>query len=519
MVPQIPVRMKLFTAIKAGVSAFRNYFDGASDNPQRSSTVYFPLDSTKEINPHHRREMVKKHRSLRNNLGFVRGIVNTTVRLSIGWGLQPIPKSPDRAFNQRASAYWKRYTRRQSFDAAHQDNEAAMQRLVLREVLTDGEIFAIKVVDDFGRPQRQLLKTEVIGDPPDKGKDSKWLDGILTNSLNRPLEYCVLKQLNPLNPGLRKFERVAARDVLHVYDRERATQMRGLPWGYTGLNHGVDCLDIAAFEKIAHKLNTAIVGSLSTQTGEVPASMNGLLSTAQEAATAGSTRNTREAAKYLDLHGTMVPVFKTGDSMSLFLQGRNSMNTTEFAGWLCAQYAHGFGLPVETIVGMLSGGAAVRGNLELTGRFCEEVQMLMIDDWCQPNYENVIGTALLAAQYPKDFPMVEPLEPPQDFTGWDVCEWRGPKNITVDRGRDGKLYLEQKRAGLLTHEEWWTMNGEDPTEMDERIDDETQERLKRWLARGLPEEKFWIRELGQPGATAASASPDQNDPPAPPIPG
>lgn len=488
-------------ALFAGGAA-TNQFDGASDSPQRSSIITFPLDSRMEIRPHERREMIKKHRSLRNNLGPVRGMIDITVRLAIGWGLQPMSKCPDRDFVRRSSAYWKRNTKSQNFDVSAQDKEPSMQRLVLRETITDGEIFGIKVVDDFGKPQRQLIKTEQIGDPQNASKDQNWQDGILCNSLGRPLKYNVLQSTfgsQTIGLNNQRSTPVEARDILHVYNRERAHQRHGLPWGYTGLNHGIDALDIAAFEKITHKLNTAIIGTLSSPDGTVPRSMQSLMADNGEATAAAGERVTREATKFMDIHGSKILVKKTDEAMNLFLQGRNSVNTIEFTGWLVAQYAHGFGLPVEMVVGMMQGSAAVRGNNELAGRFFEEVQMLMIDDWCQPNWENIIGTGMLAHAYPNDYPGIEPLAPPEgkNWEGWDTVEWRGPKNITIDRGRDGKLHLELIRAGLMTHEEYWTQLGEDPDEMDAEARAGIKSRLDAWIADGLPEDKFWLRELGQ----------------------
>lgn len=483
------------------VNALGGTFHSASDNASRTTTVYFPLDSTREIEPGERRELVKKHRSLRNNLGFVRGIINTTVRLSIGWGLQPVPRSGDKDFDRRALAYWRRATRKQSFDVAAQDTEAAMQRLVMREVITDGELFAIKVFDDFGRPQRQLIKTEQIGNPSEVPPSDNWQDGIWLNSLRRPLRYGVIQTPLSGSPAWpQRVRPVEAKDMLHIYDRERATQCHGLPWGYNSLNHGVDAIDILAFEKIAHKLNSAIVGSMTTPTGDPAKGMEVILAAAKQAAAAGatqsSTERTKDGVKYLDLHGTMIPIFKAGESMQ-FYNGRNSVNAIEFAGGLCAQYAYGFGTPVEFVVGLASGGANVRGMAEIAGRFFEDNQMLLIDDWCQPNWENIIGTGILAAQFPRDFPLVEPLAPPRGWTGWDVVEWRGPKNITMDKGRDGKTYLDLKRAGWMSDEEFWTLNGEDPDEMPVKIDEELAARRARWVDDlGLPEDKFWIREFG-----------------------
>jgi capsid protein len=502
------------------VNALGGTFDSASDNPQRTSTLMFPFDSKKEIAPRERRELVKKHRSLRNNLGFVRGMVNTTARLVVGKGIMPMPKSGDPDFNRRALAYWKRATKGQTFDVSGQDTEVALQRLVMREMIVDGEIFAIRVFDGFGHPQRQLIKTEQVGDPTGRTSTENWQDGILLNSLRRPLKYGILQEALPGQPGTR-FKPVEAQYVQHVFDRERATQSRGLPWGYTGLNHGVDVIDIAAFEKVSHKINNAIIASMTTADGKTPQNMDALLAAAMAASNGvkGDTKaakDTKQGARYLDLHGSMIPIFKAGENMQFF-PSRNSMNTVEFAGWLLAQYAQGFGAPVEWIVGITAGGANVRGNNDLGARFIDDCRRILVDDWCQPNWQNIIGTGLLAYLYPRDYPLIEPLEPPRGWDGWDTVTWRGPKDITVDRGREGKLYVELVRSGMMTKEEWWTLQGEDPDEAEDAIAKETAKNLKRWLDEGLPEDMFWRKQFGQNlPAQAVQPGQTEDNPDAPP---
>ena len=502
------------------VNLFSTSFDSAGSQPVRTSTVMFPWDSTREIRQWERREMIKKHRMLRNNLGFVRGMINTAVRLSIGWGLQPMPKSGNPDFDRRALAYYKRNTNKQDFDAAGQDHERSMQRLVLRETITDGEMFAVMMADERGRCQRQLVKTEQVMTPEDLAPEENWQDGILLNPLRRPLSYG-MRESPLIGQQMTRARRISAAQMLHVFDRERALQSHGLPWGYTGLNHGIDTIDIGAFEKITHKLNTAIIGSINTRDGAAPANMEQLLlAAAKQAAAAGATIENgevknKEGQRAFKVQGSSIPIFKTGEGMTFF-KGRNSATAIEFAGWLCAQYAQGFGMPVEFVVGLSTGGASVRGNSDIAGRFFEDCQMLVIDDWCQPNYENVIATGIMASQYPHDYPLVEPLDPPPGYTGWDACEWRGPRNITVDRGREGKLYLELKRAGWMSDEEYWTMNGEDPTEMSQNVDNELVARLERWrektLSDGskLPDEMFWRREFGQNLPANANVDPNED---------
>lgn len=493
------------------IKALGGNFNSASDNPQRTSTLAFPFDSKREINTQERRELVKKHRSLRNNLGFVRGMVNTTARLVVGKGIMPMPKSGDADYDRRALAYWKRKTKGQTFDVTGQDTEVALQRLVMREMIVDGEIFAVRLFDAFGNPQRQLIKTEQIGDPTGRSSKENWHDGFLLNSLRRPLKYSILQEPLPGQPG-RRYVPVEARDIQHVYDRERATQLRGLPWGYTGLNHGIDVIDIAAFEKVAHKINSAIIGSMTTADGKTPQNMDALLAAAMAASTGvqGDTKaakDTKQGARYLDMHGTMIPIFKAGENMQFF-PSRNSINTVEFAGWLLAQYAQGFGAPVEWIVGITAGGANVRGNNDLGARFIDDCRRILVDDWCQPNWQNIIGTGLLASLYPRDFPLIEPLEPPRGWDGWDTVTWRGPKDITVDRGREGKLYIELVRSGMMTKEEWWTLQGEDPDEAEDAIAIQTAKDLQRWKDQGLPEDMFWRKMFGQ-NLPAAPVKPGQ----------
>lgn len=475
--------------------AGQSTFDGARDNPARSGTIWFPIDSSRELVERDRVELVKKHRSLRNNLGFLRGINRTTVDLAVGWGLVPMPGSGNREFDRRAKAYWKRNTARKRWDVTGRDNQAMMQRLVLSEVQTDGEIFKVKIRDDFGNPQRQLIKTEQVGNSGKEDKNENWVNGVLLNSLQRPLRYRFLKRELPgTKPQDRRFEDRLAGEVCHIFERERTVQVRGLPWGYAGINDLVDALDLIVFEKIAHKLNAAIIGSIKSSNGEMPASFRELMGEVKAPTTESDTR---EAVRFLDIHGSMVPLFKDGDGLQFHHQGRSVINVNEFVALLFNLFSIGYGLPPDFLWGMSRlGGASVRGVTDLAGRFFERVMMMMIEHDCQPDYEDVIGTGILAYQYPRDFPGVEPLEPPPGLTGWNVVEWRGPKNVTVDKGRDGRVYLELMRAGKMTDQEWWTMSSEDPDEMRFKPAEELQEKLRDWKERGLPEDMFWRQQFG-----------------------
>jgi hypothetical protein len=206
----------------------------------------------------------------------------------------------------------------------------------------------------------------------------------------------------------------------------------------------------------------------------------------------------------------MIPLFRTGEKL-IPLDGGKGMNAREELEFMFGSVATAFGAPVQLFWSLAEGGTGpnVRGLYEMGRRYFERIQRIDIDCQCQDDYENVIGTGILASMFPQDFPGVEPLDPPVGFTGWDVCTYRGAADFTIDRGREGRMYLELMREGLMTHEEWWSRLSEDPDEMQARVQQEQiskitdlAERRQAWLDTGMPEDKFWLMETEGKGTLA-----------------
>jgi capsid protein len=489
-------RSNIVNALGAGLAL-------PSGNPSQGRAMP-AVSQTRDITPIQRREAVAAHRILRDRVPFVRALINAIVDLALGdQGMIPVFRSGDPEYDQRALAYYKRATRRQTFDVTGQETGASMQRLVLRSVITDGEIFGIKVIDGFGKSQRQLICTEQVGNFA--VGNTNIIDGIEYNTVMRPVRYHVV-QLKPGNFNTLTYgtttEPIDARDVLHVYDRERATMKRGLPWGYTGINHGIDTIDIAELLKTNVKLGAAVIGSVTTPTGDLPKTAQDLVAAATRAAAAGTAaatrptqKDTEPATRFLDIHGTMIPVFKAGEGMN-FYNGRAAANEIEFLGWLAAQYAIGLGLPIENVVGIGTGSAATHANSDIVQRFLKCVQRIITDDWNQPSTENILSTGILAYSYPGSYPGVEPLQPPKDVARYADIQWRGPRGFQVNKTRDAKSNIDLIARGLKTVEEYWSENGEDPDEAEQHILQGRVRRRAAWLAQGLDEARFWQVELG-----------------------
>lgn len=508
----------------AGVGAVTTSasFDAARSSPSRSSTTAFPINSYREINEYDRRAIVQKHRAVRNSLPVVNGLIKTGAELALGiHGLQPIPASTDDKFNKRALAYHTRWARGTGSDRRGMANHATQQMIIAQEVFTDGEIFRERLITPRGH-MRQMHKTEQVfslyGATSIQGHG--WVNGILYDEALAPIRYRInLMQLPGMiqYPGSHFIER-DANMIQHIFEMERAPQGRGLPWGYSGINDCVSAIDIKCLENAAFAINAAIVGALTTPTGQVPKSMAQLISQQESAqgmapseigSSVSAQQNndtTAENVRYLDVHGTMIPLFKLGENMQFFNQNR-SLNPVEFITWLFRGYAAGYGLPFDIVWGMAAlGSAATRGMTQMAGRFIDRVQRLMINSVCQPDYEDVIGLGMMAYMFPKDFPLIEPLEPPKDISTWNMVDWGGPPDPSIDLFRDGKMAMDLISAGLMTVAEWRAKVSGNHGNFIGAYNDEVVTARKDWLDKGLPEEMFWRQRFPSLPSTVTQAT-------------
>jgi len=520
-------------------------FDGSSESPLRSTSL-MSLNSWWEINIYELRSMQLHSRALRNSLPIFRNVVKNLTEFTIGWGLIPLPKSGNKDFDRRAKAYWRHVTGKKSFDVRHKQDHCAQQVTAFSDTVVDGEFFRLKKLDGLGRPVRQGFRSEQCGLFGNIGGNDGWWNGIRYGIEGPALEY-MFRHVMPgnLNFLLGEPQIYDARHVQHIYDLERSNQNRGLPWCYSGLTAGRDSIDLGSLDMALRKLDTVLFGNIETPQGNMPNAFaagggaggarpsstlipfptpadfpaTGILGMEYYAVNEEKTYRWNGTAyvmfkadnsqRYLDVYGVQMPLFRTGEKLN-FSKDSKSLDNLNALDREYNVVASAFGLPADLFWNLSkNGGASVRGTFELGRRTFQRGQRMMIDCMCQDDYENVISQGILAYLYPRDYPGVEPLAPPPGMTGWDVCTWRGPEDMTVDKGRDGKMYLELMRAGAMSREEWWTRMGEDPDEMEAVPTRELAARYQEWLANNLPEAQFWLREFGATGSLSITNDPNQ----------
>lgn len=205
----------------------------------------------------------------RNNshvAGAIRRIANNVVRK----GIRPQAQfhlsdgKPDAVRNRYVESLFRRWGR--YADHAGHDSIAAIQRLVLRHVWADGECLVLRAWDN-SLPGIPPLRLEVLEcDLLDTRIDGQMTNGNLArrgieydSATNRPLFYHLLDS----HPGDHralgggKTIRVPAANVIHVYDRQRSSQTRGISWLAAVLMDAYDLGEYKATEMIGARLAAA----------------------------------------------------------------------------------------------------------------------------------------------------------------------------------------------------------------------------------------------------------------------
>lgn len=207
-------------------------------------------------------ELRARSRDLVRNAPIATGAVNTVVANAVGTGLtlQPTPDLDALGWNPKRAAKWialvesefKLWAESFDCDVTRTQNFAGMQDLALRTTLESGDSFALlPFVARDNNPYSlavQILEADRIANPPGlmdggrpQGSNNRCWGGVEVDMPGAPIAYHIRRQhpgaLNPAGSDLYASDRVEAfgkktgrRNVLHIFDRKRPEQKRGVPY-------------------------------------------------------------------------------------------------------------------------------------------------------------------------------------------------------------------------------------------------------------------------------------------------
>lgn len=450
-------------------------FEGGALNQPGRSYIYFPtLDPAQELIPQSREALIRKARWLCNNEGLAAGAVDSIARHSVGAGIIPQARSKDTAWNKMVEQMFEDTagTTAWAFDAAGQVNFYEAQSLIIKQVVRDGDFFGQFVKAESGRAMCRFIGAEHVGDGRSTKDETNFFDGVKFSEMMRPVAYRVLNDV-----GGERYQDIPAEQILHFKKNQRHGWLRGVTWLHHAVLHLQDMAETLAYTKQSFK-QAAQVGLIITS--ETPGGVGLGRGITKSTTTGAGTVDGKLATLSDSLYSVSGQVgLKTGDKIETIKNDHPGQSFAPFMQHIRDTIAVGLGLSSSILWGDSGGtGPEVRKDLQQAAVLFSEIQQMIINQFCRKFWTYWLWHEIEAGR----IPYVE---------DWYRVEWQTPQRITIDVGREGKLYIDLIGAGMMSPKRYFGMLGLDEEQEEDDMIAAAVRRKQKCEAAGLEVEEVF----------------------------
>lgn len=416
----------------------------------------------------------ERSRDLARNAPIATGALNTKVTNIIGTGLV-LQARPDREFlgltDEQAEA-WEAQVEREfalwadsaECDMARTQNFYDLQSLCFRSTLENGDIFVLMpFVERPGSPyalKLQPVEADRVSNPKWAADDIKTAGGVERDANGAPVAYHITRQ----HPGAiratgMEWDRVPAfgaktgrRAVLHLYDKRRPGQTRGVP-------------DLAAVIEPLKQLDryteaeimAAVVSGMFTVFVETEGTSGSNVFAPMEPTTETGAMASDDDVKLAP--GAIVDLAQ-GEKVSTANPGRPNAAFDPFVQAVLRQIGTALELPFEILVKHFTASySAARAAILEAWRFYMGRRVWMARSFCDPIYEAWMTEAVARGR------VVAPgflNGDPAIRKAYLKCVWVGPGKGQIQEETEATAAILRINAGLSTIDyEAASINGSD----------------------------------------------------------
>lgn len=427
-------------------------YEGAMSTPE-NKWVYVPRMSSQhvagnEVDSMSRTVLLDRISHLYRNNGKPRRIINCITRMVTGTGLIPEPMTRDTRYNDNVRKLWLRDAESpKTFSLNKKFSSSSAQRALKRAQLKTGDSCMVPAKDAEGRLRFMLYDGAQIGDGV--GRPFNMRDGVLVDQHQAALAYRLLGRDLKNQPTQVD---VPAENVLFFASLEG-----------TGWNRGVTCLAHAVKNlrsineiddaytmgiKAAAQYAWTIESELGTPGNPAGSLGPGGASRPQVVVEDPVTKKPMILEKILQ--SGQVEELAPGKKLKIVHDERPHPNVKDHETEIIRDIAQGTDYPYDILwrVDAL-GGANTRYVLADCQSKIAVDQEEMVEQVLAPAYILKLQDWEASGELP-------PCEDPE----WWMHEWLAPARITVDFGRDGRIYLEQWKQGHITLKTLYGFSGD-----------------------------------------------------------
>lgn len=385
-----------------------------------------------------------RSRDLVRNNPYASKAVQALVSNIVGTGLMPRARAETAEIAKRADRLWLQFSAQ--CDADGLTDFAGLQALIVRSLVESGEVLVRfrdrRVEDGLTVPvQCQVLEADHLDtwkteDLPDGGFI---LQGVEFDPIGRRRAYW----LYPRHPGEARgsggglAQRVPADRVLHLFDRLRPGQVRGVPWFAPVILKLRDLDDYDEAELVRKKIEACFAAFV---TG------------AEDEQTLGQARVDASGNRIESFEPGMIEYLEPGKDVK-FATPSSAGGYTDYMRMQLHAVAAGVGLTYELLTGDLSqvNYSSIRAGLIEFRRRMEALQwQLLVPGLCQPVWQRFVAAAQAAGRLPEG-----------DIT----ADWTAPRFEAVDPLKDIQADVLAVRAGVMTLKEAIARQGYEPAQV------------------------------------------------------
>lgn len=392
-------------------------------------------------------------RDLSRNTPIATGAIATNVTNIVGDGLKlqssidhkliGLSETEAEEWESAAEREWDHFCKTCDFTRVQDLNE--MQALCLRATLESGDVIVVrryrKDVGDIYGTKIQIIESDRLSNPGFTADTDKIAGGVEVNNDGVHTAYHITdKHPGDYNRTSLKWQRVPARNgdlrlVIHLYDRLRPEQTRGIPYLAPVVEHLKqlgDYTDAEVTAAVVSAMYTLIIESNADQT-ETPIGGEKTSVSDELALGAGAVMFLNEGEK-ANFANPMRPNDKFDPFVQAFLR----------------QIGVALELPFEVLIKHFTASySASRGALETAWQFFRRRRIWLSGRFCQVVYEwfiqEAVATGRLEAPGFFEDPMIA-----QAYCG---AEWIGPARMSLDPLKESNADKQDIELGVKTREQ------------------------------------------------------------------
>lgn len=424
----------------------RNYDAGVLNRFNNRASASW--GSGEAVDKPYRQRLLAIARDLERNNDIAKSIIGAFDRNVVGLGIKLQAKTDDEGLNQQMEEVWAEWCEQANCDVMGQLTFTELLRMNLRRTIVDGDIAAVEVYDSASRfiPYRlQLIEGDLFDTTVSENGETgnPVYSGVEVNSFLRPLAYWFRQSNLDYYLDSIKSVRISADQAIHLFTKQRVTQIRGMSLLASSIESIQDIGDYMEAERVKARISACFAAYVET----TPQGVAGRL---------GQMPQDYQKHRRNYLEPGVIEYLLPGEKMDVTSPSGINTNTRDFVQTNYRIAAAGQGLSYEATsrdVSQVSYSSARHSALE-DRRAYQPVQQWLIDHFCKRVYKNVISSAVLCGR----------LKIPDFFTRQSYYlkhKWLPPGWDWVDPLKDVTASKLEYALGLTTLEQLCAEQGKD----------------------------------------------------------